>query len=84
MRCCLPISRQFLWNGFSKGFFLNVSGLFYTKSLVFSEVKKPLVTTKLPTELQDRCKLYLDIVFLSDLPKSVYSCERHETVGIFM
>lgn len=21
MRCCLPISRQFLWNGFSKGFF---------------------------------------------------------------
>lgn len=51
--------------------FLSVSDLFYTKSLVFSEVKKPLEITKLPTQLQDSGKFYLDIVSLSNLTKSV-------------
>lgn len=67
--CCLPISRQFLQNGFGKGIFFSVSGSFYATGLVFSEVKKPLVITKLPTQLQDSCKLHLDTVSLSDLPK---------------
>lgn len=69
--CCLPIARQFLWNGFATGFFLSVSDLFYTKSLVFSEVKKPLEITKLPTQLRDSGKFYLDIVSLSNFTKSV-------------
>lgn len=79
--CCLPISRQFSWNGFGKGVFLNVSGLFYTKSLVFSEVKKPLVITN----CQLNCKTavnYILILFLW-VTCLFYSCERHETLGIF-
>lgn len=60
--------------------FLSVSDLFYTKSLVFSEVKKPLEITKLPTQLRDSGKFYLDIVSLSNLTKSLYSCEERDQV----